>query len=423
MRAVISLAMLCGSVALFIGLALTRPLPGVSDGAAKIQRVSVIQPLLVDVPRQWTGYGTARALESADVPARVGATVIELATEAKAGAAVVQGQFLVQLDDQDFRRALDGATQQIAAIDAQLMTLAVEADGLAKRLTLAVEDSALVREDEVRTRAALGDGAASQREVDRARQLSLAADRSQLLLQEAINQVAPRRAALQAQLEMQKSLRFNAQASVDRCRITSPIAGVLQRVDLEVGESVSAGQVVARVVDPLRVEIPIHLPASARGSIGVGDRVEYGIIGPNPRRGSAAIVRIEPEDDPVERTTTVYVELPQSAESSIRIAPGEFAEALVQSNDRTMRTAVPRRAARAERVMELREGRLWPRSIQVSHSFHGRIENSGVDDVEWLILKDPLPEGIIIALDGGRSTDSGTIVEAVTPSSEKPPQP
>lgn len=422
-RAVISTSMLLGAVAIFVALALTRPLPGVSDGAAKAQKVAVFRPVLVDLPRQWIGYGTVRALESADVPARVGATVVEIARDAKAGTVIAKNQFLVQLDDQDFRRALDSANQQIAAIDAQLMTLVVEEDGLAKRLALAVEDTAIVREDEKRTRNALEAGAASQREVDRARQLSIVADRLELVLQEALNQMVPKRAALQAQGEIQRSLQNNAQASVDRCRIVSPIDGVLQRVDLEVGESVAPGQVVARVVDPLQVEIPIHLPSSARGSIRVGDQVEYEIVGQVPRRGTSAIARIEPEDDPIERTTTVYVELSQSAEDISRLAPGEFVEAIVQSRDATKRTAVPRRSARAERVMELLDGRLLPRSISVSHSFYGLVAGSGVDDVEWLILRDPLAEGMTIALDGGRSAESGTIVEAVETPVAKTVQP
>ena len=349
--------------------------------------------------------------------------MVEIARDAKAGTVIAKNQFLVQLDDQDFRRALDSANQQIAAIDAQLMTLVVEEDGLAKRLALAVEDTAIVREDEKRTRNALEAGAASQREVDRARQLSIVADRLELVLQEALNQMVPKRAALQAQGEIQRSLQNNAQASVDRCRIVSPIDGVLQRVDLEVGESVAPGQVVARVVDPLQVEIPIHLPSSARGSIRVGDQVEYEIVGQVPRRGTSAIARIEPEDDPIERTTTVYVELSQSAEDISRLAPGEFVEAIVQSRDATKRTAVPRRSARAERVMELLDGRLLPRSISVSHSFHGLVAGSGVDDVEWLILRDPLAEGMTIALDGGRSAESGTIVEAVETPVAKTVQP
>ncbi|MSR45086.1 MAG: HlyD family efflux transporter periplasmic adaptor subunit [Phycisphaerales bacterium] len=413
LRAVIVLAMIGGSIGIFIALSLTRPLPGSTEQREERQRVAVFHPIRVDVPRQWIGYGTVRALNSADVPARVGATVVDIAADAKAGATVDVGQFLVQLDDVDFRRSVESAIQQIAAIDAQLAVLSVEEDGLFKRLVLAKEETELAKNDETRTRNALESGAASARELDRSRQQSILMERAQLILQEASNQLTPRRGALMAQREIQRTARTTAQSNLERCRISSPIGGVLQSLDLEIGESVSPGQVVARVVDVSQVEIPIRLPGSSRGSVRVGDRVDFEIVPQAKRIGSSTVARIEPEDDPLDRTMTVYVEVTQSADLHDRIAPGEFAEALVQARDSTARTVIPRRAVRAERVMELVDGKIVARAVTVSHAFRGSIAESGVDDVEWLVLEEPLPDGITIAVDGGRRFAQGTRVEAI----------
>lgn len=404
--------MIVGALLIFVALASTRPLPGASENRAQRIGIGVFQPTLVNVPRQWIGFATVRALESVDVPARVGATVVELAQNAKPGAAIAAGQFLVQLDDQDFRRAVEAANQQLAALDAQLGTVLVEEEGLGKRLALAIEDAQLVRADEARTRVVVESGAASNRELDRARQMSIVAERAQLTLQEAINQIPPRRLALLAQVEVQRTARANAQASLERCRISSPIAGVLQRFPLEVGESVSPGQVVARVVNPAIVEIPIHLPASSRASVRVGDPVDYEIVGQVERRGTSTVARIEPEDDPIERTTTVYLEVAQGADAALRIAPGAFAQATVSSRDSDMRMVIPRRSTRAERVLELVGGKLVQRDVDVSHAFHGSIPGSGVTDLDWLVLREPLPAGITIALDGGRSVVPGAVFEA-----------
>ncbi len=414
-RGVIALGMLGGSVVILIGLAMTRPVPGSSEHREDVQRIAVFRPVRLNLPRQWTGYGTVRAIESADVPARVGATVVEIANDARAGIVVAKGQFLVQLDDADFRRALDGATQQIAAIESQLAAVTVEEDGLRRRLALAAEDAELAKGDEARTRAAVESGAASPRELDRSRQQTIAIERALVMLQEAFNQLTPRRSALLAQREIHRTQQTTAQSNVDRCRITSPIGGTLQAIDLEVGESVVPTQVVARVVDVGSVEVPVRLPSSARGTVKLGDRVELKAVPNTTRTWESSVSRIEPEDDPLERTMTVYVDLKEPAAGAVVLAPGEFAEAVVESRESIERSAVPRRSVRAERVMELVDGKVVARAVVVSHPFRGSIANSGIADIEWLVLDEPLPDGIVLAIDGGRRIAPGTRVEPQAP--------
>ncbi|MSR70290.1 MAG: HlyD family efflux transporter periplasmic adaptor subunit [Phycisphaerales bacterium] len=422
-RGLIALGMLVGSVTILIVLAMTRPLPGSTERREAVQRIAVFHPKRMNLARQWIGYGTVRALDSADIPARVGATVVEISPAAKAGSVVTAGQFLVQLDALDFRRTVDGAMQQIAAIDSQLASIALEEEGLVGRLGLAKEDAALSKKDEERTRDAVQSGAANQRELDRSRQQTIAMERSQLLLQEAFNQLAPRRGALMAQREIQRMQQTTAQTNQDRCRITSPIAGTLQAFELEVGESVVATQVVARVVNVSSVEIPIRLPGAARGSVRVGDRVEFKVVPRGTRAALSTVARIEPEDNPLERTMTVYVEVKQSGDGTDSIAPGEFAEAMVQTRDSIARTAVPRRSVRAERVMQLIDGKVIARPVVVSHTFRGAIAESGVSDIEWLVLEEPLPDGIVVAVDGGRRIAPGTVVEAIAADLVETPSP
>ncbi len=412
-RGFVALAMLGGSIAILIVLASTRPLPGSLEQRHAVQRIAVFHTKRLNLARQWIGYGTVRALDSADVPARVGATVIEIAPQAKAGSTVGAGQFLVQLDDLDFRRAVEGAVQQIAAIDSQLASIALEEGGLHQRLALAREDVALAKRDEERASDAVKSGAANQRELDRSHQQVITMERAQLLLQEAFNQLTPRRSALVAQREIQRTQQTTAQTNVDRCRITSPIAGTLQMFELEIGESVVATQVVARVVNVSSVEIPIRLPGAARGSVRVGDRVDYKIVPHATRMGVSTVARIEPEDNPLERTMTVYAEVKQDGSAANNIAPGEFAEATVHAHDAVERTAVPRRSVRAERVMQLIDGRVVARPVVVAFAFRGTIADSGLNDVDWLVLEEPLPDGIAVAADGGRRIAPGTVVEAI----------
>ncbi len=420
-RGLIALAMVGGSVAIVIALAMSRPLPGTNERREEVQRIAVFHPKRMNLPRQWIGYGTVRAIDSADIPARVGASVVEIAAEARPGSTVTAGQFLVQLDDLDFRRALDSATQQIASIESQLVSITVEEDGLFRRMALAKEDAALASSDEVRTRAAVESGAANQRELDRSRQQAIAMERAHLLLQEGFNQLTPRRGALIAQREIQRTQQKTAQTSVDRCRIISPIAGTLQSFELEVGESVMPTQVVARVVNVSSVEIPVRLPGAARGAVQIGDAVKFNVAPNDSRGGVSTVARIEPEDNPIDRTMTVYVEVKQSGDELSRLAPGEFAEATVEARGSIERTVVPRRSVRAERVMQLIDGKIIARSVTVSHAYRGLLEGAGVNDVEWLVLQDLLPDGIAIAVDGSRRISPGTPVQSLDAAIELAP--
>jgi multidrug resistance efflux pump len=411
-RAFLAVGFLFGSIALLVVFAWTRPLPDLAENAGAEQPVAIFRVRSVQVPRQWMGYGIVRASDSADVPARVGGVVLEVNRSIREGVAVEVGTFLLQLDDQDFRRAQQAAEQQLAAIDAQMQSLGVEEAALRDRVRLAQEEIDLVRADEQRVREAVQSGAAAQRELDRARQGVITVERAFLQLREAGDQVVPRRAALLAQNEMQSAMRDTAMKNVERCRITSPIAGSVQRFDLEVGENVVPGQVVARIVDPRRLEIPIRLPSSARGFVAIDDPVQLETVGQVPRRVSTKIARIEPEGNALERTMVVHVDVPQVGDA-VGLAPGEFVEAAVDAADSKSYSVVPRRSVRSDRVMAVRDGKLVGTPVIVSHSFVGPLAGSGVSDTEWVVLQEPLPDGLVISIEGGRSVAPGTRVRPI----------
>jgi multidrug efflux pump subunit AcrA (membrane-fusion protein) len=208
-----------------------------------------------------------------------------------------------------------------------------------------------------------------------------------------------------------------ARASLERCTIASPISGVLQSFSLEIGENVMPGQPVARVVDDSRVEVPITLPAAARASVKRGDRVRITSSRvPARMRGSdgseviSAVSRIEPEDDAVSRTMTVYAEVAQSDATGIMLAPGDFAEAIVESPPDGVRTVVPRRSVRAERVLVVREGMLSSMPVKVEYAFRGEVDGMSTGDLEWLVLAEPLPAGTLVVIDGSRTYSPGALV-------------
>jgi hypothetical protein len=131
-----------------------------------------------------------------------------------------------------------------------------------------------------------------------------------------------------------------------------------------------------------------------------------------PRRVSTKIARIEPEGNALERTMVVHVDVPQVGDA-VGLAPGEFVEAAVDAADSKSYSVVPRRSVRSDRVMAVRDGKLVGTPVIVSHSFVGPLAGSGVSDTEWVVLQEPLPDGLVISIEGGRSVAPGTRVRPI----------
>ncbi|MHC5024229.1 MAG: HlyD family secretion protein, partial [Planctomycetota bacterium] len=169
-RSIVCLAVLALAITIFARLFGTRPMPAVSNSDDAAPGVLVMKARPVPVARRWNGFGTARAMDSANVPARVSATVVEVPVNIEPGARVARGDVLARLDDSDFTRQVEIATQSIADIDSQLARLEVELTSWTERTELAAEQVELAQAEFDRAVEAMRRGAAKQREVDLTRQ-------------------------------------------------------------------------------------------------------------------------------------------------------------------------------------------------------------------------------------------------------------
>ncbi|MBX3355755.1 MAG: HlyD family efflux transporter periplasmic adaptor subunit [Phycisphaeraceae bacterium] len=404
-------------------LVATRSRPEQKGLDAIVPRAVVIHLDAIEVQPSFQGFGVAAAFTRADVPSRISSTVLHVPDSILAGAPVSAGQVLVELDPQDALRQLESATQQIAMLDAQLLQLATEEASLVKQVALAEEDAALAKADLDRVRSASDAGAAREREVDRARQAVLAAERSTVILRERLAAIPARRGLLEAQRGAQEALRLQAVTDVDRCRIESPVGGIIQRFDLKPGEMVRAGDLVARVIDSTRIEVPLQLPAGVRPLVRVGDEVEFRSTDRREMKWRAEVSRIAPEDDQRNRTFTVWAERVQDPFAFDAIAPGMFIEGIVTSSQRERLTVVPRRAIRADRVFIVNDGRVQHVDIQEAFPVSGPFPGAEVSDREWVALRSGPPPGSVVVLDAARVLPDGGRIEAVAPSAGRRPEP
>ena len=221
----------------------------------------------------------------------------------KEGQFVEANQLLLQQDDKAEQVQLQFLKSQA---DSNVHVLAAKAQLDQKVVDFQREEEAFKR------------GAAPPMELDRAR---LDVDIARLSLELAVL------------TSLQDVLKYKeAKARVDRMRLESPIAGRVERIAVQEGESRAAQQPVLRIVkiDPLWIDVQVPLKQGRRLAVGGAARVDF------PQDPNAAadgrIVHIADVADPASDTLLARVEIPnpslRKAGARVRVSfppppPGE----------------------------------------------------------------------------------------------------
>jgi len=413
------------AVALYLTRGELQSVPGTSAQP----RVVVFEPQPVPVRREFVGYGPAQAMRSADVPARVGATVVWVNPDIDEGVAVDAGTPLVRLDAEDFQRRLNAAQQTLAERRTQLQRLEAETTRLREQLEIDQKDVELTRNELERVRRLADRGSASRQDLDAAERQSLIARRQLALTREQLDALPARKQGLSATVAAAEAEVELAQLSLQRTRIAAPLSGVMQVFDVELGENVSPGARIARIVDLDRIEVPLRLPSSARGHIGEGDRVTLTAASNLQSSWEASIARVAPEDDAATRTFTVYVQVEQpgaseqfgGGETARLLTPGLFLTGTARARQQQQRWVVPRRSLREGRVLLVEAGVV--RSLDVSEDFSVRqhYPQLNLPDDEFAVLDQPLPEGSVVVVNASASVSDGQAVQPVVLDPSTPP--
>lgn len=388
--------------------------------------VPTIEAREVVAPRVWQGYGIARPMVSADVAAQLTARVISVPDGLEDGVPVEAGRVLAELEKIDFEQRVISARQLARATEAQITETETRGLRLNEQSRLAQEEVDLARRELQRAEDAAARGAATDSDVETRLASLRRAERTFSTIEEQRTTIAPQLERLGATLANQNaSLRLSEQ-DLARATITSPIDGVLQRHDAERGELVSAGTVVARVVDLGKIEIPLRVAVSAAERVAVGDQVELRADNNSDHRWLGTVARIAPETDPASRTFTLFVEVEQDVAAAIEnrrpatrsgllLLPGQFLVGSVRTSSVESLIAVPRRALTGDRLM-LAESRdsgvvVSPRQVVVSHFFEGSFPGLHPTETQWAVLRSGLESGEEVIIGNLEQIEQGMRVE------------
>lgn len=414
-RAVVGVVALALAVGLFALLQATRPeaprRPRVEQG--RVVRVVTVAPVRVE--RGWEGYGTARALRSADIPAQISERVIERPAVVEEGGRVERGDLIVALERRPFEDRVTQARERVSQIGASLEAIEVEEPTWRRALELA-QDALRISRDEVQSlRDAVAEGGGSSIEVDRLERELTVREREVNELARQVALIGPRRGELVAQQRAARAQLETAERDLTLTRIEAPISGVLQSVGVEIGEWVSVGAPVARVVDLSRIEIPVRLPLSASSSIRTGDRAEVRAGGAGEGSWEGIVSRIAPEADADRRSVTVYVEVEQDVPTGRLpgLVPGEFVRATVFNGRGADRLVVPRTAVNGDRVMVVNaQGVAETRRVSIAYYTEGAFAEIHPREREWAVLEGGLASGDRVIISNLDEIHDGELIDA-----------
>lgn len=230
-----------------------------------------LSPFTEDVSIAKTAFiGTIRAVNQSSIQAQVTATATSI--HAEIGQAVTKGQVLLRLNNQDNAARLAQAQANLASTQAQA--------NLAKNLMQ-------------RKQRLFDQGFISKLEYEQA-----AVD-------------------YQAQLENIKAQQANVNIAEKANRdgiILSPLSGVVTQRQVELGQTVAAGQTLFEIVDPNHLEIQAKLSSDRQAALKVGQSIEYNIQG-HAEKFTAILTRISPIADPASRQIEFFAKPNQNIAS------------------------------------------------------------------------------------------------------------
>lgn len=258
-RRLIPLFIIIAGIAVFQLLKLTRPEPEPAGQTEREWPVQVMEAEPGEYRPALPVYGEVVAPDLMTITAPVSGRIAR--RPAGEGDRVARGELLVALDEADVQPVVAQAEAEVADLRAQLRSEEIRADSDRKALAReqAVRDSA--RRQLQRTRSLQDSNVASQRDVDSARDALEQAELAVILREQSLAEHPARLGSLEARLQRAGAALETARRDARRATARAPFDGVVARVEVAVGDRVSANTPLLSVYQPQAVEVRARIPA------------------------------------------------------------------------------------------------------------------------------------------------------------------
>jgi len=404
---------------------INRQPPARAPVAERAEAVKVIEIVEREVTPWVKGYGTVAPARSWHAVAQVGGRVVELDPAFEPGETVREGQTLIRLAPDDHELAVVRAEASIAAADARLAELRVQAGNLEASLMLEREALILAERELARQEALSVRGTVSQAVLDTARREMLA---QRLRIQELDNQqrlIPEQRRSLEQQRALAEADLARAQLDLARTELRTPFRGRVASTAVELSQYVMPGTTMGIVDGIDRAEVDAQfatIPLRNFAALAFGDgaaidgstdahldfetirqtveiTAEVRLAAPiDEARWPAELLRLSSQIDPQTRAVgfIVGVEEPYTDIRPGRRPPlvkGMFVEVVLRGPAAAGRIAVPRAAVRDGRALIVdADDRLALRAIDVAAVIGDlAVVERGLDGGDRLVTSDLSP--------------------------------
>jgi RND family efflux transporter MFP subunit len=280
------------------------------------------------LPLYESAVGSIRAVHETSVGCKLLARVLEVSL--KAGQEVKKGDVLVRLDDTDLRAKLEQASAAVKSAEATRDQAAAEE----KRNAPLAKERVISTQDYERTVAALRSAEAELRRN-----------------QEVVNEV---------------------QATLDWATIRAPMDGVVIDKQVDVGDTVTPGQILVTIFDPKRMQLVASVRESLALQLQTGQDIDVQVHGLN-KQCSGTISEIVPEAQAASRAFQVKVTGP----CPTGIYTGMFGRILIPLAEEQV-LVIPKTALRSVGQLDLVDvvegNRVSRRAIRTGRKLDGDVE-------------------------------------------------
>ncbi|SHH09218.1 RND family efflux transporter, MFP subunit [Thermosyntropha lipolytica DSM 11003] len=342
-------------------IALLLVLPGCKKEAEEEKEVpltvTVAEAKMRDITERVRYAGFVKGVSEVAVYPKAAGKIAEIYI--KEGDYVSAGQVIARIDSSDYEVALRQAEVGKEAAEVQLRS----AESNLERIRMLYEA-----------------GAASKQQLEGA---ETAVESAEVAVKQAL-------AAIDA-----------ASVQVNNCTITSPISGVVGRVNVERGSMVSQQVPLTSVADVSSLEVEIMVGEADINYITPGREVEVMVKAAREKAYKGRVVSVSPLADPMKKSYPVKVRI---MDKDDRIRPGMFAEVEVAARAKGSVLAVPRNgivAKGARKVVFVIDEENRARMKEVETGLSGR---------DYVEIVKGLKEGERIIVKGNTLVDEGTLV-------------
>jgi RND family efflux transporter MFP subunit len=247
------------------------------------------------------GYGTVAPARTLRATAEVAGRIVERHERLERGRLLPAGTLLARIERSDFELAAARARAEIRRLEAQIEQLEVRRENLERSLEIEQRAVRLAEADLERQRRLLERGNTSEAAVDQA-ETELLVRREQLQnVRSSLAEIDPEIAVREADLEVRRAELRDTELDLERTELYLPFDARVAEVEVERGEYVSPGTVLARFDSVERAEVDAQFALSQLRPL-IPDDLELGrldirTLAELPRRlGFDAKVRLSERD-------------------------------------------------------------------------------------------------------------------------------